>query len=304
MYDLPYLETFIAVANTGSFSKAGEKLSFSTPAVRKHIITLEEHLDVPLFERTNKGVVLTKYGQFLLAETEKLAGLSFSIRTRIKHVGENMNRLIRIGISPINPMDDFNRIWHRSPHSDQFFVTLVALPTDINTAVPTSSETADFSDIGFCSETSPEKFAPTEAVFFTEYRITCAVPINHPLAAKKELSIDDLKGETILLPMRGNPLFANRFVRFMQEEHPQITIESLPLFYDLQLFNRCAEDGRILFSLDCWDHLHPGMVNLPVDWDWKLPYGLIYMKEARREVLEFIEAFKEAMELDKADKQS
>ena len=49
------LETFICVVDVGSFSKAAEKLYISAPAVIKQINSLENSLDLQLFERTHRG---------------------------------------------------------------------------------------------------------------------------------------------------------------------------------------------------------------------------------------------------------
>lgn len=58
-----HLETFIAVADLGSFSKAAEVLYISSTAVIKQINLLEQELGLTLFERTHKGIKLTKAGQ-------------------------------------------------------------------------------------------------------------------------------------------------------------------------------------------------------------------------------------------------
>lgn len=291
------LDTFRSVAETGSFSKTADALFISKVSVMYRINSLEQELGVELFERTKKGVSLTKEGAFLYDESQELISKSFRIRTQIKHLSDDLNRQIRIMVSPINPLDDFNRIWHRSPKASCYPVTLITAPSDINSEVQDKNN-ANYADIGFCSETVVDDFVPTEAVFYHEYSITCAVPFSHPLAAKKCLTMKDLEGESILLPSRGFPELTRRFTREIRKTHPDIHVEPIPMFYDLELFNRCAEDGRLLLSLDCWDHIHPGMNNLRVNWRWKVPYGLIYKKDARPEVLEFIAAFKEAMTLE------
>ena len=57
------LETFIQVADAGSFSKAGEALFISPTAVMKQINLLESALDVQLFNRTPRGLTLTNAGK-------------------------------------------------------------------------------------------------------------------------------------------------------------------------------------------------------------------------------------------------
>lgn len=65
MYN-PQLETFIVVAEVGSFNKAAEKLFISPPAVIKQINALERDLDVQLFRRTHRGLILTAAGHSML----------------------------------------------------------------------------------------------------------------------------------------------------------------------------------------------------------------------------------------------
>ena len=52
------LETFVVVADEGSFSKAAEKLFISTTAVIKQINTLEEDTNIQLSKEDFKGVSL------------------------------------------------------------------------------------------------------------------------------------------------------------------------------------------------------------------------------------------------------
>ena len=61
----PQLETFIRVADAGSFNKAAEQSYITPTAVIKQINLLEADLDVKLFERTHRGLTLTKAGMSL-----------------------------------------------------------------------------------------------------------------------------------------------------------------------------------------------------------------------------------------------
>lgn len=55
MYN-PQIETFIKVADAGSFNKAAEELYITPTAVIKQINLLESSLDLVLFERTHRGI--------------------------------------------------------------------------------------------------------------------------------------------------------------------------------------------------------------------------------------------------------
>lgn len=67
-----HLETFICVADFGSFSKAADKLYISSTAVIKQINLLEQELGLQLFERTHRGISLTKAGRSIRAKETPL----------------------------------------------------------------------------------------------------------------------------------------------------------------------------------------------------------------------------------------
>ena len=69
MYN-PQLETFLRVADAGSFNKAAEKSYITPTAVIKQINLLEAELGVKLFERTHRGLHLTKAGKSLYQDTQ------------------------------------------------------------------------------------------------------------------------------------------------------------------------------------------------------------------------------------------
>lgn len=54
----------------------------------------------------------------------------------------------------------------------------------------------------------------------------------------------------------------------MQMFYPQIILEDVGYFYDLDTFNRCEEEGCLLLTLDAWDIIHPSLITLPVDWSY------------------------------------
>ena len=70
--DATDLETFIAVAEDSSFSRAAERLNLTQPAVTKRIQRLEENLGTRLFDRIGKRVELTEGGRLLLPRAEHL----------------------------------------------------------------------------------------------------------------------------------------------------------------------------------------------------------------------------------------
>jgi DNA-binding transcriptional LysR family regulator len=70
--DWDKLRIFHAAAEAGSFTHAGEALSISQSAVSRHISTLERDLNVPLFHRHARGLVLTEQGELLYRTAQEV----------------------------------------------------------------------------------------------------------------------------------------------------------------------------------------------------------------------------------------
>lgn len=68
--DFHQLRTFCVVADTGSITRAAEKLNLSQPAVSAHIKALEETLALSLFARTARGMELTRAGRSVLVSSQ------------------------------------------------------------------------------------------------------------------------------------------------------------------------------------------------------------------------------------------
>lgn len=69
--ELHHLKTFTVVAREGSLTRAAGLLLLSQPAVSGHIKFLEDELGTTLFERTAKGMQLTRQGHLLLEDAER-----------------------------------------------------------------------------------------------------------------------------------------------------------------------------------------------------------------------------------------
>lgn len=70
--DTGSLQAFVAVAETGSFSRAAEQLFLTQSAMSKRISILEQQLDSRLFDRIGRTVSLTESGQELLPRARKI----------------------------------------------------------------------------------------------------------------------------------------------------------------------------------------------------------------------------------------
>ena len=85
--DLEWLEDFLALAETGNFSRAAQARSIAQPAFSRHIRSLEEWVGVDLFDRSAHPTALTAAGKrFQPLLQEVLAGLEAArIKARAAH---------------------------------------------------------------------------------------------------------------------------------------------------------------------------------------------------------------------------
>ncbi|TQV04021.1 LysR family transcriptional regulator, partial [Xanthomonas perforans] len=85
--DLASLNAFVAIAESGSFSAAGEALHLTQPAVSKRIALLEAQLSARLFDRLGRQVVLTEAGQALLPRAQRILAELQDTRRVLEHLG-------------------------------------------------------------------------------------------------------------------------------------------------------------------------------------------------------------------------
>ncbi len=84
-----------------------------------------------------------------------------------------------------------------------------------------------------------------------KYKKIIAVSREHHLASKKCIDIEDLYGETLMMVKRGDSDVNDRIRNDLVKHHPAIHIDDKSQFYDLSVFNHCAETGKVLLSIEC-----------------------------------------------------
>ena len=289
MYN-PVLDTFITVAECGSFTKASELLYISPTAVMKQMNTLEAHLDVKLTERTPTGVKLTAAGEIIYRDAKFMKDYSKKSLAEAKAAELSYDTTFCVGTSLLNPAKPFMDIWYRvNKKFPDYKLHLVPFEDDhdgILSEIKKLGEKFDFL-IGVCD--SKAWLSLCNFMPLGRYKKMIAVSREHRLARKSSIGLEDLYGETLMMVKRGDS-GVNDFIRNDSEKnHPQIHIEDTPQFYDLSVFNRCAETGNVLLTIECWQEVHPGLVSIPVNWDYSIPYGLLYSLNAPDDVKRFVD---------------
>jgi LysR family transcriptional regulator, hydrogen peroxide-inducible genes activator len=96
---LRQLSYFVALAETGSFTRAAERMGVSQPSLSQQIRALENILEAPLFERGGPAIP-TPLGRELLERARRIL-LDVSDLEEVRHTsGGTLTGTIRLGVSP------------------------------------------------------------------------------------------------------------------------------------------------------------------------------------------------------------
>ncbi|MDO4340871.1 MAG: LysR family transcriptional regulator [Eubacteriales bacterium] len=292
------LNTFIEVADCGSFLKASEKLYISPTAIMKQMNLLEQHIGLSLLIRTNQGIRLTEAGKSLYKDAKVIIQYSKESIDRAYKAQKNKHSVVRVGTSVLYPCSILMELWNSISDENPHF-KLKVIPFE-----DTSTELA-FANIGKRYDVIVGPHNSVNTAKFSnflelgQYHFCIAMPKQHPLSVKQSISYDDLHGEHLLMQVPGNSPVNDKVREDIEKRHPQIAIVDVPKHYDLDVFNRCAEEGCVMLSLDAWKEVHPSLVTIPFQVDYTIPYGILSALKPTPETNRFLDIIRSSIVFNK-----
>jgi DNA-binding transcriptional LysR family regulator len=209
--DLASLNAFIAIAETGSFSLAGERLFLTQPAISKRIAGLEQQLKVRLFDRLGRAVSLTEAGRALLPRAYQIHGVLDDTRRALSNLnGEISGRLTlatshHIGLHRLPPLlRAFTRAYPQVALDIQFLDSEVAYEEVLHSRAELAVITL-----------APQTREPVRAVAVWDDLLDFVAAPEHPLAANGPITLDDVAKHPAVFP--GGNTFTHHIVRRLFE---------------------------------------------------------------------------------------
>lgn len=290
MYN-PQLETFIRAADAGSFNKAAELSFITSSAVIKQINLLEEGLGVKLFERTHRGLKLTKAGMSLYNDAKYIIQYSKDSVTRAKNAMQEDTSVIRIGTSPMTPAQILVDLWPKihaiCPEIKFQLVPFENTPENAREILKNLGQNIDV--VAGIFDGTMLDVRSCAGIEISRQPLCCAVSIHHRLAGKNRLEIEDLYHENLMLMHRGWSHYVDLLRDDIWQNHSPIHIVDFD-FYSVEVFNRCENSNDILMAVQAWESVHPLLKVIPVEWAHSIPYGLLYSKTPSETVERFLSA--------------
>lgn len=235
---------FLHVARTLNISEAAVQLHMTQPTLSRQITAMEEELNMPLFIRGKKLLRLSPAGAVLKAELTKLMASYQQAIEKAERASWGISGTLRIGvldghnISTILP-SVVDYLEKKYPNIKLYlqrasFRELLELLYDKKLDAVISYE---FNTMGHEDLVS----IPLE-----EVRPALAVPLRHPLAQKEQISVIDLKGETLVIVSEQESPGGVQLIRdtcrqagsFLPQFHYVDTMEDATLWVEAGV--RCA----------------------------------------------------------------
>ncbi|MEK1905737.1 MAG: LysR family transcriptional regulator [Pseudomonas sp.] len=209
--DLANLNAFIAIAEAGSFSEAGERLHLTQPAVSKRIAGLEQQLNVRLFDRLGREVSLTEAGRALLPRAYQILNVLDDTRRALTNLsGEVSGRLTlatshHIGLHRLPPLlRAFTRAYPQVALDIQFLDSEVAYEEILHGRAELAVITL-----------APETREPVRAVAVWDDPLDFVAAPEHPLVCNGTTSLADVARHPAVFP--GDNTFTHHIVRRLFE---------------------------------------------------------------------------------------
>lgn len=279
------LDAFIKVADAGSFNKAAESLYISPPAIIQQINLLEASCGFKLFIRSNHGVKLTLAGRSLYEDAKAIIHLSNEALNKARKLAESSQTTVRIGTSLLYKCRLLPDLWTHHPE----------LKIEIVSMTEYQNRGEVFKALGMQYDIFEGVYASKgwnglcQFLQLDTTPICCALSKKHRLSNTKKLTMQDLNGEYLVMPIKGVSNELDAFRNEILEKYPTIQIVDSS-FYDVDTFTLCEVNNYILITQPVYADIHNNLLTIPLETNYSLPYGLMYANEPSEATQKFIQS--------------
>lgn len=187
---------FLKAAEEGSFKKAAEQLYISSQALTKQVGMLEDELGGKLFERSAKGVTLTRLGEVAYQKLNKVDEEFCREIAQLKQLAYDNKERLRIGIFSALPQDTLVTplVSFLLATFPQYQIGLELIELDEGRKLLMEGKI----DILLTNTHEEDDWGEYRCLSFGEYTTKVIVSLRHPWAVKDSITLEDMKQATFL----------------------------------------------------------------------------------------------------------
>jgi DNA-binding transcriptional LysR family regulator len=193
MFELSQLRCFVAVAEELHFGRAAKRLNLTQPPLSRQIQLLEHALEVRLFERTSRSVVLTRAGAGFLPEARRLLRLAEAAALSAKRTARGDAGSVTIGFTAVSGYDFLPRL---IAHFRKTAPDIDLVLREMVSADQLEALTAGRIDIGLIRP--PFSRVELHSRCVVREPLLLAAPTGHWLAKVREVTLADLDREPLV----------------------------------------------------------------------------------------------------------
>jgi DNA-binding transcriptional LysR family regulator len=190
--ELYSLKVFLTVATEKSFSRAGEKLLRTQPAISLAIQRLEAELQEKLIDRSGKELILTDAGRIVLEFAHRFENLESDLANSLKELRDNSAGTLTIGA---NESMALYLLQHIERYRRLYPKVKVQVRRSLSSKIPSQLIDGDL-ELGVVSY-DPEDDRLISAVIYTDH-LAFVVSPDHRFAGRDRVSISELGMETFV----------------------------------------------------------------------------------------------------------
>lgn len=284
------LECFLAVADNLSFARAAEQLHVTQPAITHQINSLENELQAKLVRRTTRIVELTDDGRTFLGYARSILKAAHFAKNRLSEHHQDYIQTFAIGCHSPSELNliapALKQLYQNFPmlHPDLRMIPFPALRNMLE------EEAIDVM-IGFRDEKI--NLASVTYIELAQSQIACALPKEHPLADKKQLTLKELNEEPVVLcePDRCAEAIAQLQGQLLASHSPS----QLYFGENLECTLTFTKAGIGVSLLPNLPFMHQeGLTYVPLENESTISFGLYYKTSFNSPILKtFIQILKE-----------
>lgn len=193
--ELQHLQHFKTIADLEHMTRASEVLHVAQPALSKTISMLEKELNIKLFDRSGKNIILNENGRILLKYTNQILNSLEDAKKELADLNNKHNDTVTLSMHAASKLLPSILLGFKKLHPEIKF-----------TIVQHEAKKKEAINCDLIVHSTRDKLNSRNVITLLEEEILLAVPMEHPLAQKNKIRLEEVASEPFISLQKGKEL--------------------------------------------------------------------------------------------------